>query len=165
MSDTDRTQGVVSFGAGVEPGPLRDALTLLTATLHRITSVAEFTLICDTVGVTFTNAATTPGTANTKTRDSIDFVDAGIDQVRIVVRGNNSAVGTVAVSVYDVTDSVELCTVTMSGVTETTYTGSWTSITPTGGDHEVETRVIGNGAFDPICYRVAMQARTLQARA
>ena len=46
-------------------GSLDHALTLLTATLHRITSVAEFALICDTVGVTFTNAAVAPGTANT----------------------------------------------------------------------------------------------------
>lgn len=165
MSDTDRTQGVVSFGASAPPGALKDALALLTAVLHRITSVVEFPLILDTGGVTFTNAAVSPGSANTTTRDSIDFVDAGIDQVRVVVRGNNSAVGTVEVTVYDVTDSVELCRVQMSGVTATTYTGDWTSITPTAGDHEVEIRVIGDGVFDPICYRVSMQGRTLQARA
>lgn len=165
MSDTDRTQGVVSFGGSVPPGALKDALTLLTAVLHRITSVSEFALLLDSAGVTFTNAAVSPGSANTTTRDSVDFVDAGIDQVRVVCRGNNSAVGTVEVTVYDVTDTVELGRVQMSGVTPTTYTGAWTNISPTGGDHEIEVRVIGDGAFDPVTYSVRLQGRTLQARA
>lgn len=165
MSDTDRTQGVVSFGSAAPPGPLKDALTILTAVLHRITSVSEFCLLLDSAGVTFTNAAVSPGSANTTTRDSVDFVDAGIDQVRVVCRGNNSAAGTVEVTVYDVTDAVELGRVQMSGATPTTYTGEWTNITPTGGDHEIEVRVIGDGALDPVCYSVRLQGRTLQARA
>lgn len=165
MSDTDRTQGVLSFGGHIPPGPVREAVEALRVILHRVTSIAEFCLIRETAGVTFTNAAVSPGTADTTTRDSIDFVDAGIDQVRVVVRGNNSAAGTVEVTVYDVTDAVELCRVQMSGATPTTYTGEWTSIEPTGGDHEVEVRVIGDGAFDPIVYGVKLQGRTLQARA
>lgn len=165
MSDLDRTQGVTSFGGQLPLGPVREALELLRSILHRVTSIVEFPLILDTGGVTFTNAAVSPGSALATTRDGIDFVDAGLDQVRCVVYGNNSAAGTVEVTVYDVTDAVELCRVQLSGATPALYVGEWTSIDPTAGDHTVEVRVIGDGVFDPVVYRVSLQGRTLAAQA
>lgn len=162
---TARIQGVVDFTVKSTDLAVRRMQEMLVATLHHITSVADFTLLADTVGVTFTNAAASPGTANTTTRTVVDFVDAGIDQVRVIVRAENSAAGSVTVRVYDVTDSVSLGDVTVTNAVEQTALSEWATITPTGGDHTLEVRCIGDGAFDPIVYRVTLQGRTLQARA
>ena len=136
----------------------------LVAVLGRLTALVDVCLLFVVGGHTVTNAASGAGTALNMTRTWLDFGDAGIDQLRLTVRGNNSAVGTVVVSVHDVTNNVELCRVTLSGTTVTTYAGAWTPIEPTGEDVEVEARVIGDGAFDPVLYAIHLQGRTLQAR-
>lgn len=159
-----RTEPIANFDVGQPPGPLQLVTDLLHALFGKVTCLTVVTLLADTVGVTVTNAATGAGTALTTTRTTIDFEDAGVDSVRIIVRGENSGVGDVTVQLYNVTTSAAICTATVTDATEQTADSGWQVFSPNGGDEEVEVRVIGDGAFDPILYSVHLQMRTVQAR-
>jgi hypothetical protein len=139
-------------------------MDLLQRLFGKVVSLSVVTLLLNEGGFTVTNAAASPGTALTKTRTTIDFADAGVDSVRLLVRGENSAVGSVTVQAYNVTTSAAIATATVTDATEQTADSGWTVLTPNGGDEEIEVRVIGDGAFDPILYAVHLQMRTVQAR-
>lgn len=160
-----RAEPVIDFAERPEPGPLRRVMDVLQAVFGKVVSFADVLLLYDNGGITVTNAATDPGTSLADTQVSLHPGDAGVDNVRVVVRGNNSGAGSVVITVHDVTNDVELCRVTVTGTTPTTYAGDWTTITPTGSEQVVEVRCIGDGAVDPVLYRVSIQLRTTQARA
>lgn len=160
-----RAEPVADFPERVEPGPVRRVVDVLRALFGKVVSFADVLLLQDGAGVTITNAATSPGTAVAGTRLFIHLADTGADQVRLVARAKNSAAGAVTLQLYDVTHSRALCSVTVTGTTETTYAGDYAPTQPTGQEHELELRVIGDGAFDPVLYRVSAQLRTTQARA
>jgi hypothetical protein len=139
-------------------------MDLLGRLFGKVVSLSAVALLLNEGGFTVTNAAASPGTALTKTRTTLDFADAGVDSVRLLVRGENSAVGSVTVQAYNVTTSAAIATATVTDATEQTADSGWTVLTPNGGDEEIEVRVIGDGAFDPILYAVHLQMRTVQAR-
>ncbi len=160
-----RKDPVVDFGLRPEPGPLRRVLDILHALFGKVVSLSVVALLLEIGGHTVTNAVSGAGTALTKSRTTIDFQDAGVDSVRLIVRGENSASGSVTVQLYNVTTSAAMCTATLTNASEQTDEGAWTVFTPNGGDEEIEIRVVGDGAFDPIIYGVHLQMRTVQARA
>lgn len=162
---TRRAEPVIVFTERPEPGPLRRIMDVLQTLLGKVESFADVLLFHDLAGYQIVNAAVSPGTAVGGTRVSIHFADAGTDQVRLVARAKNSAAGSVILQLYDVTNSRALAVLTVTGVTETTYTGAYIDTLPTGDEHELELRCIGDGAFDPTLYRVSAQLRTVQARA
>jgi hypothetical protein len=141
-----RTEPVANFDVGQPPGPLQLVTDLLHSLFGKVSSLAVITLLSEQAGFTVTNAATGAGTALTTTRTTVDFQDAGVDSVRLVVRGENSATATV-------TDAIEQ-----------TADSGWTVLAPNGGDEEIEIRVVGDGAMDPILYSAHLQMRTVQAR-
>lgn len=160
-----RAESVIDFAVRPPPGDLKRVVDVLQALLGKVESFADVLLFHDQAGFTVTNAAVSPGTAIGGTRVSVHFADAGTDQVRLVARAKNSAAGSVTLQLYDITNSRALCTLTVTDATETTYTGDYAATQATGGEHELELRVIGDGAFDPVLYRVSCQLRTTQARA
>lgn len=155
-----RPQPVASFG-----GPLQRVLDVLHALFGKVVSLSDVALLLDTAGVTVTNAASGSGTALTATRAAIDFADAGVDNVRLVVRGQNSAAGDVTVQAYNVSASAVIASATITGTSEQSAESDWVRLAPAGGDEEVEIRVVGDGAADPVLYSAHLQLRTLQARA
>lgn len=160
-----RAEPVIDFSERPEPGPVRRIMDVLKALLGKVESFADVLLLHDAAGLTMTNAAAAPGSAVGGSRVLVHFADAGTDQVRLVARAKNSAAGSVTLQLYDVTNSRALCSVTVTGTTETTYAGDYAATLATGAEHELELRVIGDGAFDPVLYRVSAQLRTTQARA
>lgn len=141
--------------------PSYDALRML---LGKLTSLTDLCLLSEDAGKLFSNAPAAPGAVHQHGAVWVDFADAGIDQVRVCVRGNAGAAGTVQVTVHDRTNNVELARVALSGAADSTVAGAWTRITPTGEEQEIELRVIGDGALDPVLFRGSLQCRTLQAR-
>ena len=160
-----RDAPVVDFTDRPEPGPVRRALDTLKGVLGRMVSLGDVLLLASTAGYTVTDAAAGAGTALGFTRVPIDLADAGVDSVRVVARGNAGAAGTVQVTVYDVTNAVELARVAVTNGTDVTVAGTWTAVADQGGDREVEVRVIGDGALDPLLFRVSLQLRTVARRA
>lgn len=136
----------------------------LRGVLGKMVSLADILLLASTGGFAFANAAVAPGSPFLPGRVLVDFADAGIDQVRVCVRGNAGAAGTVQVTVHDVTNNVELGRVAVTNAADSTVAGEWTTIVPTGLDQEIEARVIGDGVLDPVLFRVSLQCRTLQRR-
>ncbi len=159
-----RIEPVTDFGQRPPPGPLKGVLDILHALFGKVVSLATVALLLEIAGHTVTNAASGAGTALTKTRTTVDFQDAGVDSIRIIVRGENSASGSITVQLYNVTTSAAITTATITNATEQTTDSGWTVFAPNGGDEEIEVRVIGDGAFDPILYGLHMQMRTVQAR-
>ena len=163
-----RKDPVVDFGLRPEPGPLRSVLDMLHALFGKVVSLSVVALLLEVAGHTVTNAATGAGTALTTTRTTVDFQDAGVDSVRLVIRAKNSALTDLIIQAYNVTTSTAIATATINTTetTEQTVVGAWTVLKPNGGDEEVEVRVISvNGTEDPILYSVHLQMRTVQARA
>lgn len=130
----------------------------------KVVSLSVVALLLNEGGHTVTDAASGAGTALTVTRTLVDFADAGVDSVRLLVRGENSAAGDVTVQAYNVTTSLAIATATITDATEQTADSGWTVLTPNGGDEEIEIRVVGDGVFDPVLYAVHLQMRTVQAR-
>lgn len=170
-----RKDPVLSFAARPPPGPLKDSLDTMTALFGKVVSLSVSALLLEQAGttisalfleqagVTITDAASGAGTALTTTRTAIDFENAGIDAVRVVARGENSGSNAITIQVFNTTTSAVLATATITGTSEQTGIGNWTALSPNGGDEEVEVRVIGDGADDPILYGVHLQMRTQAA--
>jgi len=163
VSAAERRNIVVEFASRPPAGDLKTVLDTLRAVLGKMVSLCDLLLLASTTAHVVTNAATTPGTSLLFTRCLVDFGDAGVDQVRVVVRGDATAAGPVQVTVHDVSNAKELARVAMTGAGAATRAGPWTTITPTGVDHEIEVRVIGDSVLDPELFRVSLQLRTLKA--
>jgi len=159
---TVRTTPVVELLDRVPPGPMRNVIDTLQRTLGKTVSLTTLELVKDLAGYQITDAAVSPGTDIPEARTAINFGDAGVDNVRLVVRGNNSAAGTVTVEVYQVTTDVTIASVEVTDAAQATFQGEWTLFTPDGTDEPVGLRVVGDGAFDPTVYRVELQMRTLR---
>lgn len=160
---TIRSSPVVELAGRVPPGPTRQIMDVLQRVLGKTVSLASVSLVNDLGGVQVTNAATTPGSDVTEARAVVHLADAGIDQLRLVVRGKNSASGAVVVEAYRVSGGETLASVTVTDGSLATFLGDWTTVIPTGEDEEIGLRIVGDGAFDPTVYRVDMQMRTLRA--
>lgn len=154
---------VVEFADRPDPGPLRSTIDTLRAVLGKLVSLADVPLLLATAGYVTAAAAASPGTSEPTTRVFVDFAEAGVDQVRLVVRAKNSGAGAVTLALYDVTNSVTLATVVVTGVAAATYAGAWVTVRPSGTDQELELRVVGAGET-PTIYALHAQLRTLQAR-
>lgn len=154
---------VVGFTDRVEPGPLRNVMDTLSAVIGKTSSLADVPMLSEAAGFVTAAAAASPGTSVPVTRATVDLADAGTDQARLVVYGKNSGAGAVTIALYDVTNAVILATVDVTGTVAASYAGAWTTVTPSGIDHEIEVRVIGSGET-PTLYTVHAQLRTLQAR-
>lgn len=159
-----RKHPVTDWGIRPESGPVRRILDILQILFGKVVSLATIALLVEIAGHTVTNAAADPGTALTKSRTTVDFSDAGIDSVRIIVRGENSGVGSVTVQAFNVTGAAAIATATLTNASEQTADSGWTVLPILDGDQEIEVRVVGDGAFDPIIYAVHLQMRTVQAR-
>ena len=163
---TLRTEPVTTFGPSPPTGPLQVVLDILHAVFGKVVSLAVVTLLLNEGGFAVINAATGLGTALSRTRTTVDFQDAGVDSVRVVVRGENSAASpNVIVEVFNITASLRMAAATLVGTTEQTVESGWVAFAVNGGDEDIEVRVIGDGALDPILYAVHLQLRTTQARA
>lgn len=162
---TRRAEPIIEIAERPPQGPLRRVIDILRALFGKVVSIVDVCLLLVVAGHTVTDAAGGAGTALPTTRTKIDFADAGIDSVRVVVHGQNSGAGSVTVQVYDVTHSVALAQVMVTGAAAVTVDGDWTRLEAMGDDSVIEVRVIGNGADDPVLYAVHFQARTTQARA
>ncbi len=163
-----RKDAVVDLGLRPNEGPLRTMFDTLHALFGKVVSLAVVTFVVESSGHTVANAAVSPGTALTATRTAIDFQDAGVDSVRLVIRAKNSTLADLVIQAYNVTTSTAIATATIdtTETTEQSVEGAWTALTPNGGDEEIEIRVITvNGTDDPILYGVHLQLRTVQARA
>ncbi len=159
-----RKHPVADWGVRPKGGPLRRVVDILQILFGKVVSIATIALLVEIAGHTVTNAAASAGTALTKSRTTVDFSDAGVDSVRILVRGENSASGSVIVQAYNVTGSAAIAAATITNASEQTADSGWTVLPVLDGDQEIEVRVIGDGAFDPILYAVHLQMRTVQAR-
>lgn len=159
-----RKEAVLTLSERPEPGPMRRLIDVLERVFAREVSLVDIALLLDYAGFTVSNAASGAGTTLTRSRVAVDFEDAGIDSVRLLVRGENSAVGSVAVQVYNVTQGAVMASAEIVDATEQSAESGWTRFAPAGGDEEVEVRVVGDGAFDPVLYGVRLQGRTTQAR-
>ena len=153
----------MEFADRPEPGPLRRILDTLRSVLGKMVGFCDVALLLEAAGFVTAAAAASPGTAVAVTQVAVDLADVGADQVRLVVRGKNSGAGTVTLGLYDVTNSVLLATVGVTGVATVTAIGAWTTVKPTGTDQTLELRVIGAGET-PTLYAVHAQLRTLHAR-
>lgn len=160
-----RIHPVINFAERPEPGPVRNIQDVLQALLGKVESLVDVLLLAVPTGYTVLNAAVGLGWPIDVSEVALDFADAGVDQVRLSVSGANSGAGTVIVTAYDKTNSVELCRVSVVGAVSQCWIGEWTTIKPTGLDQVVIARVIGDGAMDPIFFNIHLQGRTLAARA
>ena len=161
-----RSDPIADFGDG--RGPLRDMLDILHALFGKVVSLSVVALLLETAGHAITNIGTTPGTTITSTRTLIDFQDAGVDSVRLVVRAKNSVTNDLTIEVFNATTSSVIATVVIdtSQSTEQTVIGAWTVLAPNGGDEDIYVRAYsGTASDDPTFYAVHLHMRTVQARA
>lgn len=163
-----RKDAVVDLGLRPNEGPLRTVFDILHALFGKVVSLASIALLSETAGHAITNVGTTPGTTVTSSRTLVNFQDAGIDSVRLVVRAKNSATNDLTVEVFNATTSVAIATAILdtSQSTEQTVAGAWTELAPNGGDEDIYVRTYsGTAADDPTLYAAHLQLRTVQARA
>lgn len=163
-----RIEPVTDFGQRPPPGALRNVLNILHALFGKVVSLGVVTLLAETAGHAITNVGTTPGTTITSTRTLIDFQDAGVDSVRLIVRAKNSVTNDLTIEAFNATTSLVMATVVIdsSQSTEQTVAGAWTVLAPNGGDEDIYVRAYsGTAADDPTFYAVHLQMRTVQARA
>ena len=165
---TLRAEPVTNFGPSPPPGPLKVVLDILHAVFGKVVSFGVVVLISETAGHAITNVGTTPGTTVTSSRTLIDFQDAGVDSVRLVVRAKNSVTNDLTIEAFNATTSVAIATAVLdtSQSTEQTVAGAWIVLAPNGGDEDIYVRAYsGTAADDPTLYAVHLQLRTTQARA
>lgn len=106
------------------------------------------------------HAAGSPGATIDSSVVSIDFEDCLIDDIRVVVYGSHDTAFAAQVTIFDVTDGIELTRVALPP-TPSLVAGEWTRITPSAGDHRIELRVIGDGADAQTIFSAHFQGRTL----
>jgi hypothetical protein len=151
---------------------LSAALDALRASIGRVIALVDIplfywqvpsnVLLDETDGADGYNltAATVSGTVIPGATTAVDTADAWLDQVRVVVYGKANTVNA-TVQVYDNTNSVVLCTLTLT-TTLGLQTGEWSVITPKAGDRELRLRVIGDGVNTQTLYSAHVQFRTLR---
>ena len=124
-------------------------------------SFVDVCLVSAESGIAKTGAVA--GTVVTASRTAVNFEDARIDQVRLVVYGNSTTTGHSA-RIKDVTGggTTILCTVTLAssaGYAE----GEWTLIDSIGtGSRQLVLEVVGNASATQTLYHASLQGRTLR---
>lgn len=93
------------------------------------------------------------------THSALDFLDAHVDTVRLIVRGKTAAAGPITLQLYDVTNAVVLAMVTVSAVNGTNV-GAWTTVGDKAGERELALRVVGDTANAQTLYSVHAQFYT-----
>lgn len=152
---TSRTQPVVEFASEA----LADVVQVLRRVLGRTVSLLAFTLLEETAGFAVAAAASTDiGITNT----NFNFADAGIDQLRVQCYGNTAGGANIAVLVYDITNSRELCRVGL-GIPVGLYVGAWTQLPAAGDDALLVVRIIGDSVNAQTLKSVRVQGRTTRA--
>lgn len=133
----------------------RQIADVVKATAGKITPILDTTLLHSTGLIVGAGATTTIEGTYT----SLDFLDANLDTVRLLVRGKTAAAGPITLQLYDVTNSVVLATATVTTVNGTNV-GAWTSVTAKPGERELAVRVVGDSANNQTIYSIHMQAYT-----
>jgi len=153
---------VLSLAAATADPALRAILEELRESVGLASSLVDVCLVATEAGVGKVGAAS--GTVLDCSRCQVDFEDARIDQVRLVVWGNTT-VATHTARVVDVTGggSTVLCTVTLPTTTSAYAAGSWTLIDRIGaGTRSLVLQVVGNAAATQTIFHAALQGRTLR---
>lgn len=152
-------RSVVALAAGLRDPALEAIMDELRESVGLASSLVVATLVCAESGVAKTGATT--GTNLDASRASVNFEDARIDEIRLVVWGRSTTTGHSA-RVVDVTGggSVVLCTVTLPS-TNGYAAGAWTLIDQIGGGtRSVVLQVVGNASATQTLYHAALQMRT-----
>lgn len=151
---------VIDLSAATADPSLRTVLEELRQSVGLVTSMASVTLVSAESGVAKTGG--TSGTAIDCSRTTIDFEDARVDDVRLVVWGKTTTAGHTA-RLIDVTGggTTELCRVTLPTTTSAYASGSWTLIDAIGaGSRQLLLQAWGNGSATQTIYHAALQMRT-----
>lgn len=131
----------------------------LERVIGRVSSHATIPLHQNVAGTTITLA----GGTNTQPAmgTSVDFADGGLDGARLVVYGTPPA-NDVTVQAYNVTTGQVIATVVMKGGAPAGwFMGTLVSISPKGGDEQIQVRFVGTGAQQPVVHTIHLQAATL----
>lgn len=153
-----RQQPVVEFTQRFGPADekLRQVVDVLKATLGKVTPILDVAHLHNNAGLVVGAGATVTIEG---TQSSLDFLDANLDSLRLIVRGKTAAAGPITVQLYDVTNSVVLATVTVSTVNATNV-GAWTSVAAKAGERELAIRIVGDGANAQTLYACHSQFYT-----
>ena len=135
---------------------LRQLADVLTATSGKVTPILDSTLLFSNAGLVVAAGATVIVEG---TYTSLDFLDARIDTVRLIVRGKTAAAGPITLQLWDVTNSVILATVTVT-TTLATNVGTWTSVKAVAGERQLAIRVVGESVNAQTLYSVHAQFYT-----
>jgi len=133
----------------------RQIADVVKATAGKITPILDTTLLHSTGLIVAAGATTTIEGTHT----SLDFLDANLDTVRLIVRGTTAAAGPITLQLYDVTNGIVLATATVTTVNGTNV-GAWTSVTAKPGERELAIQVVGDSANAQTLYAIHMQAYT-----
>lgn len=155
-----RTAPVVEFPFNIHDPDLGNVTDILKVALGFVTSLVTLALLLSNTGIVFT-AVGGAGTTVLSGVTSIDFEDALIDDVRLILYGSHSTGFQSKATIYDVTDSKQLASVDLPAVAGLVV-GEWTKISASAGDHQLELRLIGDGADGQTIYNVTLQCRTTQ---
>lgn len=151
---------VISLAQTLADPALRAVLDELRESVGLATSFASVTLVSAESGVAKTGATT--GTSLDCSRTSIDFEDARVDEVRLVVWGKTTTASHTA-RLMDVTGAaVELARVTLPTTTSAYAVGDWTLIDRVvgAGTRSVVLQAWGNASATQTIYHAALQMRT-----
>lgn len=148
---------VIALSAPVDEA-LRPVLEELREAVGLASSLAVVTLLSANAGVATVGAA--GGTTIPGSRTALDFEDARIDELRLVVYGNTTAAATARV--VDLTSgTTALCTVTLPVGASAHANGAWTVVDSLGGGtRNLGLQVLGNGAATQTIYHAALHIRT-----
>jgi len=136
----------------------------LQRTVGRISSLVDICLFFSVTGLVG-NTVASAATIAPPTQLKVDFADAGLDFVRILVvatgTGNNPSA-----NIYNVTTGQVICSVPVGGSAEALTTGQWVSYTPHGGDETIGFSFTNGsaGSESVTLWSVHLQAATLNAK-
>jgi hypothetical protein len=153
-----RSQPVVELTQRFDQGDekVRQLIDVVKATSGKLTPILDVGMLHSNAGLVVAAGATVTVEG---THTSVDFLDAHIDTVRLIVRGKTAAAGPITLQLYDVTNSVALATVTVTTVNGTNV-GAWTAVGDKAGEREIALRVVGDGANAQTLYSVHAQFYT-----
>ena len=155
----DRREVIALSAASADPA-LRAILEELRESVGLASSLVNVALVSEEAGIAKVGAVA--GTAIEASRAQVDFEDARIDEVRVVVNGKTTVAGH-TVRVVDVTGggSTVLCSATLPTTTQGYAAGAWTLIDRIGtGTRQVVLQAVGNAAATQTVYHAALQGRT-----
>jgi hypothetical protein len=153
-----RVQPIVEFPTRFSQSEekVRQVADTLRECLGRLTSILDVAMLHSNAGLAVPAGATVTVEG---THTSLDFLDANIDTVRLIVRGKTAAAGPITLQLYDVTNAVVLATVTVTTVTGARV-GAWTAVGAKAGERELALRVVGDSANAQTLYSVHAQFYT-----